>query len=92
MSAGCSSQKPSNAAVGDTVEFEIEGNLTIRDVTLPVTFSAVVDFVDTTTIEGSVATVIIYSDFGINVPNVPVIANVEEELEIYIDFRANPIE
>lgn len=83
---------PASAAVGDTVQFDIEGNLTIRDVTLPVTFSAVVDFVDETTIEGTVATVILYSDFGINIPDVPAVANVEDELEIYIDFQANPIE
>ncbi|MFK7801601.1 MAG: YceI family protein [Anaerolineae bacterium] len=83
---------PATAAVGGTVQFDIEGNLTIRDVTLPVTFSAIVDLIDTNTIEGTVATIIAYSDFGINVPQVPVIANVEEELEIYIDFRANPVE
>lgn len=83
---------PATAAVGDTVQFEIEGNFTVRDVTLPATFSAIVDFVDTNTIEGTVATILNYSDFGINIPQVPVIANVEEELEIYIDFRANPVE
>lgn len=83
---------PTSAAPGETLEFEIEGNLTVRGTTNPVVFSAVIDYLDGNTIEGTAAAIILYSDFGINVPNVPVIANVEEELELYIDFTAVPIE
>lgn len=83
---------PANVALRDDIQFQIEGNLTIRDVTNPVTFDAMVKWVDTNTIDGTAATVIEYSAWGINVPNVPAIANVEEELELYIDFRANPAE
>lgn len=83
---------PASANIRDNIPFQIEGNLTIRDVTNSVTFDAMVKWVDTNTIEGSASTVIVYEEFGINVPNVPIIANVEEELELYIDFRANPSE
>ncbi len=83
---------PASASAGETLEFEIEGNLTVRGTTNPVVFSAVIDYVDANMIEGTAAAIILYSDFGINVPNVPVIANVEEELELYIDFIAVPIE
>lgn len=83
---------PESVSIRDDVQFQIEGDLTIRDVTNPVAFDAMVKWVDTNTIDGTASTVIDYSDWGINIPNVPAIANVEEELEIYIDFRANPAE
>jgi polyisoprenoid-binding protein YceI len=83
---------PDSVAVGETIEFAIEGNLTVRGETNPVVFSAVVTYVDENTIEGTVASIVTYADFGINIPQVDFIANVEEELEIYIDFLANPVE
>ena len=83
---------PDSVAEGDSAEFQIEGNLTIRDVTLPVIFDAVVTYTGADRIEGSAASIVLYADYGLVVPDLPFIANVEDELEIYLDFVATPIE
>lgn len=79
---------PAAAAVGETVNFQIEGNLTIRDVTQPTVFEAAVTVVDENTLIGTAETVIQRGDFGLQIPSVPAVANVEEEVELYLDFVA----
>jgi polyisoprenoid-binding protein YceI len=80
---------PDSAAVGEMVEFTIDGDLTIRDVTLPVTFSVTATPVSETQLSGSAATVISRGDFNLTIPSVPSVADVEEEVELYLDFVAN---
>jgi polyisoprenoid-binding protein YceI len=80
---------PSSAAVGEAVQFTISGDLTVRDVTLPATFNVEATAVSETQIAGTASTVINRTDFGLNIPSVPNVANVEEEVELYIDFTAN---
>ena len=80
---------PDSAAVGDTVEFTIDGNLTVTDITQPATFNVTATVVSEAQITGTATAVITQSDFGINIPSVPNVANVEEEIELYIDFTAN---
>ncbi len=80
---------PESAAVGDAVEFTIDGNLTITDKTQPATFSVTATIVSEDQITGTATAVVNREDFGINIPSVPNVANVEEEVELYIDFTAN---
>lgn len=80
---------PDTAAVGDEVSFTIDGNLTVRDITQPVTFELTVTVVSPEQISGTATTIINRGDFGLNIPSVPNVANVEEEVELYIDFVAN---
>lgn len=80
---------PDSVAVGDMVEFTIDGNLTVTDVTQPTTFNVTATIVSEDQITGTATAVITQSDFGINIPSVPNVANVEEEIELYIDFTAN---
>ncbi len=80
---------PDSAAVGDTVEFTIDGNLTITDKTLPATFTVTATVVSEDQITGTATAVVNRTDFGMNIPNVPNVANVEEEVELHIDFTAN---
>ncbi|MCA9949974.1 MAG: YceI family protein [Anaerolineales bacterium] len=80
---------PDAAAVGDEVSFTIDGNLTVRDITQPVTFELTVTVVSPEQISGTATTIINRGDFGLNIPSVPNVANVEEEVELYIDFVAN---
>jgi polyisoprenoid-binding protein YceI len=80
---------PNSAAVGDTVEFTIDGNLTITDITAPATFNVTATIVSEEQIAGMATAVVNRADFGLNIPNVPNVANVEEEVELYIDFTAN---
>lgn len=79
---------PAAAAVGDTVTFEIVGDLTIRDVTQSVTFTATVTIISETQLEGSASTTVNRADFGLEIPSVPNVADVDEEVLLEIDFVA----
>src|SRR5690606_27226017 len=80
---------PASAAVGETVTFTLVGDLTIRDVTLPATFAVEATAVSETQITGTATAVVNRADYGLQIPSVPSVANVEEEVELYIDFTAN---
>ena len=73
----------------DEFTFTVSGDLTIRDITRPVTFEAQVSgFSDR--IEGSASSTVNRADFDLNIPNVPFVANVDEEVTLTIDFVAVP--
>jgi polyisoprenoid-binding protein YceI len=80
---------PPSATVGDTLTFTIEGDLTIRDITRPATFTVEATVISETQISGTASTLITRGDYGLIIPNVPNVANVEEEVELYITFVAN---
>ena len=80
---------PPSAAVGDTITFAIDGNLTIRDITLPATFTVQVTIVSETEISGIASAIVTRSDYELTIPSVPNVANVDQEVELYIDFVAN---
>lgn len=79
---------PAAAAPGETVTFTIDGDLTIRDIIQPVTFTVSAAMQDDMQITGTASAVINRADFELNIPSVPNVANVEEEVELYIDFVA----
>ncbi len=79
---------PASAAPGDTLSFQVTGDLKIIDTTQPVTFAMNVTAVDPTTVQGSGTATIRYADFGINIPRVPMVASVEDEVILEIDFTA----
>lgn len=80
---------PASASVGDTISFTIEGDLTIRDVTSPATFTVEATLVSATQISGSATASVARETYGLTIPSVPSVANVEEEVELFIDFVAN---
>lgn len=80
---------PASAAIGQAVAFSIAGDLTIRDVTQPVTFEVVATPVSEGQLAGTARTVITRADYNLSIPSVPNVANVEEEVELYIEFVAN---
>jgi polyisoprenoid-binding protein YceI len=79
-------------AVGEDYSFEIAGDLTIRDVTKPVVFTASVSAPSEDRVVGSATTVIKRSDYNLQIPSVPFVANVGEDVTIEIDFVAAPAE
>jgi polyisoprenoid-binding protein YceI len=83
---------PDSVAAGDTVTFSMIGDLTIRDVTNEVTFEVEATAVSATQISGTASTIIGREAFNLIIPTVPNVANVEEEVELYIDFVANAVE
>ncbi len=80
---------PASATMGEAITFSIVGDLTIRDVTLPATFAVTATAVSDTQITGTATAVINRADYGLQIPSVPNVANVEEEVELFIDFVAN---
>lgn len=80
---------PGSVALGEPVTFTLVGELTIRDVTLPATFTVEATAVTETQLTGTATAVVNRAEFGLDIPSVPNVANVEEEVELYIDFTAN---
>ena len=79
---------PASAAVGDTLEFQISGDLTIRDITHTVVFEVTAALTAEDRIEGYAFTTILREDYGLKIPSVPNVANVDEEVLLEIDFVA----
>lgn len=79
---------PDRADIGEEISFTMEGDLTIRDVTRPVSFTVLAKADTENRLSGTATAVISRGDFGLNIPSVPSVANVEEEIELYIDFVA----
>jgi polyisoprenoid-binding protein YceI len=79
---------PAAVAVGETFTFQVTGDLTIIDTTLPVTFDMTVTPVAENTLQGSGAATVRYADFGISIPSVPFVAGVQDDVRLEIDFTA----
>ncbi len=79
---------PGSVSMGETVNFTIAGDLTIRDITAEATFDVEATVDSATQLSGTASTVVLRSDYDLRIPSVPNVANVEEEVELYIDFVA----
>ena len=80
---------PASAVVGESVSFTISGDLTIRDITQPVVFNVTATVVSETQMSGTATAIVNRGDFDLQIPSVPNVANVEEEVELTIEFIAN---
>ena len=80
-----------SATVGQSVQFQITGNLTIQDVTKPVTFDVTAQAISNSQISGKATATIQRSDFNLQIPSVPQVANVGEQVTLEIDFVANAV-
>jgi polyisoprenoid-binding protein YceI len=79
---------PDSAGVGEVVSFTIEGEMTIRDVTNPVEFTVDASVDSAGRLVGTATAVVQRAEYGLKIPSVPNVANVEEEVELYIEFVA----
>ncbi len=79
---------PAAVTVGEAFTFQVTGDLTIIDTTLPVTFDMTVTPVSTSSLQGSGAATVRHADFGISIPSVPMVAGVNENVRLEIDFIA----
>lgn len=77
-----------SAEPGDMLSFSIAGSLTIRGVTNEVVFDVEVTLSDESTVEGSVTTTVLRSDFDIGIPSVPGVAEVTDEVVLGLRFVA----
>jgi polyisoprenoid-binding protein YceI len=79
---------PASAAPGQEIAFTVEGDLTIRDVTQPVSFDVVATAVSEDELAGRATASIEREAFGLIIPQVRQVANVEETVELTIEFVA----
>lgn len=79
---------PDSVTIGEPFTFQITGNLVLRGVSNEVTFDVTVTPVSETRIEGTASAVVDRTLYGMEIPSAPGVANVEEEVELYIDFVA----
>ena len=80
---------PASAAMGEEISFTIDGDLTIRGITEPVTFNVVATAVSNSQITGTATAIVLRETYGLNIPEVPNVANVESEVDLIITFVAN---
>jgi polyisoprenoid-binding protein YceI len=84
---------PDQVVMGQTIELQIAGNLTLRGVTNPVTFTAVLTVVSPEELRGLATTVVRRSDFSIinNAENGFDYHGVEEEVDLAFEFVARTV-
>ena len=79
---------PDQVAVGDRVSLTVSGDFTLSGVTLPVEFAVEVAVASTERIEVSGTATVLRSDFGLTVPDVPSVSDVDDEVTLAIELVA----
>ena len=77
-----------SAQPGDTFTFQLAGDLTVRDVTQPVVFEVTATVDALNQLSGTAVTTIQRADYNLNIPSVPQVADVSEEVRVELDFVA----
>ncbi len=72
--------------------FTVTGDLTIRTVTQSVTFTVEITEASETMLVGTATAEVLRSDFDLNIPSVPRVANVTDEVQLDLSFTAIPAE
>lgn len=78
---------PQDGTVGQTYTFQMVGNLTIRDVTQPLTFEVTATPTTDTRLEGTAKATIRYADFNITIPQVQQVASVSDDVRLESTLR-----
>lgn len=78
---------PVSYTEGQTVTFQLLGDMTIHDVTKPVTFD-VSGKLEGDTVTGTATTQLKMSDFGFEPPNIAGVVSVQDDVELTIQFTA----
>ena len=72
---------------GTTQTVRLTGDLTIKGVTRTVVFDLDLEVVSDGELRGTASTVVKLTDFDISVPRVPLVARVDEDVQLVLDFR-----
>jgi len=83
---------PETAAVGQTFTFQIEGGLSITDVTRPTTFEVTATAISDMQIEATATTSFLYTDFELFIPDAPAVDTVDDEVRLEVDFVAEAVD
>ncbi|MEM7110937.1 MAG: YceI family protein [Chloroflexota bacterium] len=79
---------PDSIAVGDSVDVEIVGDLTIKEATRSETFATTLTYVSAEQVAGTASATILYGDYDVEVPLTPSVSFVADELTLMLDFVA----
>ena len=82
---------PETGAVGQSYTFQMTGDLTVADVTKPVTFDVTLTPISETRIEGKANAAILHRDFNLSIPDSPAVDTVADEVRLELDFVAVPV-
>jgi len=86
--AGSISGMPDQVAVGETFDFQISGDFSVKGVTKELTFDGSAALVTEDRLEGTASTNVLYTEFT-NIPRLPPqVASVEEDMVLDINFVA----
>lgn len=77
-----------SVTVGESMSFEVTGDLTVVGVTRDVAFSAEVSLDSESQISGSASVTLLHADFGLVIPDVRSVANVTDDVELKLEFVA----
>jgi polyisoprenoid-binding protein YceI len=80
---------PENPQPGESYSFQVVGDTTIRETTLPLTFDVTVSVTEEQ-VNGTATTTFLMSDFGFGPISLAGILNTEDEVKINFDFVARP--
>ncbi len=72
---------------GTTQTVQLTGELTVKGVTRTVVFDLDLEVVSDGDLRGTASTVVQLTDFDISVPRVPLVARVDEDVRLVLDFR-----
>jgi polyisoprenoid-binding protein YceI len=81
---------PARIPVAQDLTFELVGDLTIRDVTKPVTWTVKGKMLPTGEISGAATTTFTFADFNLTKPSVRRVLGVRDEITLEYDFRLVP--
>ena len=76
------------ASIGDTISFDVSGDLTVADVTRSETFTVEVTLDSEDQISGRAMVQVLRGDYGLTIPDVPGVANVTDEVDLALEFVA----
>jgi polyisoprenoid-binding protein YceI len=79
-----------SASPGQLLTFQITGDLTIRDVSQDVAFEVTAQVDNANRLVGTAVTTITRAAFDLNIPSVPFVADVGEDVTLTINFTALP--
>ena len=70
---------------GSKQSFTIAGDLTVRQITKPVTFNATLEIISPSELKVTAASTVKRADFQLQIPSVPSVANVGQEVKLEIE-------
>jgi polyisoprenoid-binding protein YceI len=79
---------PASVTVGTPFTFQVTGDLTVTDVTKPVTFEITVTPIADNRIEGLATTSVLYRDFNLTIPDSPAVDTIADEVKLELEFVA----